>query len=151
MSRDTLSKSLNPDRLVKPSFSVHKEGTNQTSVGTALELITWPTEEFDANNNFASNRFTPSIQGKYLLSASLGFLVVSDGDVLVCSVYKNGAEYKNKNNTSGSSINNSVSVTIVVDANGTTDYFEIWGANGISADTVNGSELLTWFTGCKID
>jgi hypothetical protein len=49
-----------------PSFSVHKNGTNQTVVTSTITLLTWSTESFDTNNNFdlSTGRFTPTVAGK---------------------------------------------------------------------------------------
>ena len=50
-----------------PSFSVHKNGTDQTVTASVTTLLTWSTETYDTNNNFASNRFAPTVPGKYLI------------------------------------------------------------------------------------
>jgi len=136
---------------IKPSFSVHKNGVSQTSVGTSLEIITWSTEEFDTNNNFASNRFTPTVAGKYLLSASLYFSVNLLGDSLDVAIYKNGALYKRRLFTTSNANSKLMTVTAIADANGTSDYFEIFGANITSADTVQGAATNTYWSGCKVD
>ena len=127
-----------------PSFSVHKNGANQAGVGTALEIITWATEEFDTNSDFASNRFTPTVAGKYLLTASLHF-ASSNVDILTISIYKNGSEYKTVQSEAAGGQTTGIGITAVVDANGSGDYFEIFGANATSADTVCVTSILTYF------
>lgn len=140
-----------------PSISVHKDGSGQV-VGTSLEIITWSTEEWDTNSNFNNtvgcgstcNRFTPTVAGKYLLIAQLEFQVVADTNGYQVAIYKNGAAYKIKvARTSGSS-NQAIDISAIVDANGTTDYFEVYGTNTNAADTVIGAEEETFFQGSRI-
>lgn len=145
------SQSLNPDRPNNPSFSVHKNGTDQTSIGAAAVKVTWPTEEFDTNSDFASNIFTPTIAGKYYLSSILTFDPTSNL-ITVAAIYKNGSLYKRERvNAGASAVPNSVSVNCVVDANGSTDYFEIYTSNVGGTITLLGDVTDTFFTGCKID
>ncbi|HHT9135461.1 MAG TPA: hypothetical protein ACFYD2_11215, partial [Candidatus Avalokitesvara rifleensis] len=73
-----------------PSFSVHKNGVDQTGVASGVNtLITWSTEDFDTNNNFATNKFTPTVAGKYLMSAATKM------DTLISSRYAQWILYKN--------------------------------------------------------
>ena len=134
-----------------PSFSVHKNGTDQTGVGTALEIITWSTELFDTNSDFDSNRFTPTAAGKYLLTAHLTFLAPNDTEGLQVSIFKNGAELHTVLGR-GVALTTSIglSISAVVDADGSSDYFEIYAAELLGAGTVDGPATDTWFTGCRI-
>jgi hypothetical protein len=52
------------------SFSANKNGTNQTvssPTSGAWTKLTWSTESFDTNNNFANDRFTPTVAGTYII------------------------------------------------------------------------------------
>lgn len=152
MNDRTFSQSLNPlGKPINPSFSVHKNGTIQTTI-TGAQKITWSTEEFDTNNNFASDKFTPTVPGKYLLAASLMWTGLNSGDELVIYLYKNGVKFKAVGANIGGFSDPSTHISVVVDANGTTDYFEIYGENTFR-DTSNVYGVIsdTWFTGCKID
>lgn len=133
-----------------PSFSVNKGGSDQTNVGTALEIITWSTELFDTNSDFASNRFTPTVAGKYLLTVTLNFSSPADQDGLQCAIYKNGVAVHQSTIRAAKAGSESVVVTCVVDANGSSDYFEVFGADANTADTVNGAITATFFCGCRI-
>lgn len=139
--------------MPKPSFSVHRNGTDQTNI-TSIDKIEWTTEEFDTNGDFdnATNfRFTPTVPGKYLLSASIYWTGLTALDVCIIYIYKNGSEYK-RNVLPSATTTMSQNVTAVVDANGTTDYFEVF-ANNVNRDTASltGTSTHTYFTGCKID
>ncbi|HHT9135194.1 MAG TPA: hypothetical protein ACFYD2_09850, partial [Candidatus Avalokitesvara rifleensis] len=70
-----------------------------------------------------------------------------------CILYKNGVSFKegtmSYNGAGGDMLS---SVTVVVDANGSTDYFEVYILqNSGSTATLRGLSKQTYFTGCKID
>lgn len=140
-----------------PSFSVHKNGTNQTAiVDETFTKVTWSTEEFDTNNNFASDKFTPSVAGKYQLSACCQWLNGLSGMDAIVSIYKNGVQYKQARDVLGGSSGAIAgpTISIVVDANGTTDYFEVYVfQNNEPSDLdriVSGDSPATWFMGSRI-
>lgn len=141
-----------------PSFSVHRNGTAQTGgfgASDSFVKIQWTTEEFDTNNNFdptTNYRFTPTVAGKYLLTVCIATTSsVVDQKNMYVAIYKNGSLYKLSTvRTSGSS-GPSVSVSAVVDANGSTDYFEIYGAtNDTGAYDVDGATTKSFWSGSKI-
>jgi hypothetical protein len=56
-----------------PSFSVHKNGTNQTIEDSTFTKLTWDTKDFDTTTDFdilTNYRFTPSTAGRYFLTAN---------------------------------------------------------------------------------
>jgi len=138
-----------------PSFSVHRNAINQTLTDSVWTKVAFTTEEFDTNSNFdsATNyRFIPTVAGKYLLSGVIGFLNVSNGEYAQGAIYKNGSIYKQFTGMiANGSCNHYIPIVVVVDANGTTDYFELyaWTADN-SAPTILGATISTYFTGCRI-
>ncbi len=142
---------------VRPAFSVHKNGSNQTGiVNNTWTKITWSTEKFDTNSNFASDRFTPTVAGKYLLSAAVRFTVGNDQSAFQISISKNGAPPGNsihEGTAKGSGAGAvETDANAVVDANGSTDFFEIYVWHDTGSDKIaDGTAKLTYFTGCKID
>ena len=130
------------------AFSSHKGGSSQSIATSTWTLVTFGTEEFDLNSNFASSRFTPTISGKYILSAQLTWTATTAGYGHFTNLYKNGAEYKRGYNLSNGGDAASPELSIVVDANGTSDYFEIYAfqATGGSV-SIDGSSRATFFTG----
>lgn len=154
MDRHTFLQSLNPDKHNKPSFSVNLNGATQTNI-TGADKILWDTEVFDTNNNFdpvTNNRFTPTIAGKYLLSSSIIWTAVSAADALHIYIFKNGAEYVQSLHIAHDSSDVATGVTVVVDANGTTDYFEIFAQNDVrNSSDIIGLANRTYFSGCKVD
>ena len=109
-----------------PSFFVHKNGTNQTVTNNVTTLLTWSTETFDTNNNFASNRFTPTVAGKYLISLSV--FCTGTGNYCLAYIYKNGSAIAIGQIQNTSTWNDvTATATAVVDMNGSSDYLEGYG------------------------
>ena len=127
------------------AFSVNKGGTAQTVPANATTKLTWSNEVFDTNDNFANNRFTPTVAGKYIVTASL----YCNSAATWCQIYiyKNGTNISS--NFDRTSVDTSVSATIVVDMNGSTDYLEIYGRNGGST-SISGDTTLTNFSGALL-
>lgn len=136
---------------ISPSFSVHKNGTNQTGVLNATyTLVTWSTEDWDSNSNFASNAFTPTVAGKYMLTAAVD-VITDAGAANETAIYKNGVIYKTSKHTISGASFGSVVVTVIVDANGTTDYFEVYHRQATGGTTgIDGAATKTYFMGHKL-
>lgn len=137
-----------------PSFSADLNA-NQSVPDNTLTKITIDTEQFDTNSDYdnATNyRFTPTVAGKYLITCSIRFNAVNPGDEIATLLYKNGAEYARSITHTGVSGGAGITPTIaiVVDANGSTDYFEMWGlhVSGVAINALAGTG--TYFTGCRI-
>lgn len=153
----TNQKSLNSSLYPNPSFSVHRNGTDQLNI-TGVDKVEWTTESFDTHDDFdsATNyRFTPTVQGKYLLSANIAITNTQANDVINIFIYKNGSEAHRSSGSDGSDQVDpnyvSASITAVVDANGISDYFEIFAEND-SRDTSDllGEATHTYWTGCRL-
>jgi hypothetical protein len=140
---------------IVPAFSVHKNGTNQTVAGGGFVKLTWNTEDFDTNADFdlVNERFQPSVAGKYVLSAGVGTQnALPSGQNMIISIFKNGSEFKRGVRlSSGAATGHTTHVSAVVDANGTTDYFEVYVFLSASSVNVFGSSVYTYFTGARID
>ncbi len=135
-----------------PSFSVNKGGTNQVSCGTSYQLITWSTEEYDTNNNFdlSTERFTPTVPGKYILTARVLFSTGATANTLHVTINKSGNLYKTAHTVLDGAGDSGIQVTAIVDANGTGDWFEVWAYNANNADTCYGDTTKTFFQGTRI-
>jgi hypothetical protein len=130
------------------AFSVHKSGA-QADV-TGAEKVTWETELFDTNDDFASNRFTPTVAGKYILTVQVYWSSIGDGNSGIVSIYKNGAQEHFIINKANLTLM-CQTMTVIVDANGSTDYFEIF-AEDSNADTsdISGNNDATFWMGSRI-
>jgi len=136
------------------SFSVHKNNFNQNGLSAAIwTKITWTTKEFDTNGDFdiiTNDRFTPTVADKYILSASIGITAATEGDLLRVAIYKNGLGHKLTGMEAGSPTPIiALNLTATVDANGTTDYFEVF-AYLQGGGNISGNKQETFFTGARV-
>ena len=134
------------------AFSVGKGGTNQTGIASATYTkVTWPTEIFDTNNNFATDKFTPTVAGKYILTAAIVFTASVDATQFRIAIYKNGANFRNTVGSSSGTGVQGISVAIVDNANGTTDYYEVYvyQETGAAKD-IDGAAVNSYFTGAML-
>jgi hypothetical protein len=114
-----------------PSFFAYLS-SNQSLTDNVESKAQFDTEVFDSDNcydNSTNYRFTPNVAGKYYIFAA-GALDASasnfgDGSV---TIFKNGSRlYQAINNQSNNNANQiSIPISIIDDANGTTDYYEIY-------------------------
>jgi hypothetical protein len=132
-----------------PLFSV------TCSAGTSLVTATFTklgfnTIVYDTNSNFstANNRFTPTVAGYYQFNAAF-FLGSNTLTRPIISLYKNGsaiAQYLNVGSSLVGGIN--YPLTYMTYANGSTDYFEIYGyQDSGSTISTNNSSAVTYFQG----
>ncbi len=129
------------------AFRVNRNGVNQTVTSSTAANMDWTTEVFDTNNNFdlSTDRFTPTVAGKYLVTAS-AYCSNSTVHCLI-HIYKNGTasigeDYRSDSDTVAA-------VTALVDMNGTTDYLQVIVQNG-GGTTINGATWLTFFSGALL-
>ncbi len=125
------------------AFHVHRNGSATTTVSDTVLVVDWTTETYDTNNNFdlTTNRFTPTVAGKYIVVASVGCTNTTNN--CQAAVRKNGVAIANGPYRSGGA--DAAQVTTIVDMNGTSDYLE---AAVLSTGTaVDGSAVYTYFSG----
>lgn len=131
-----------------PAFSAYST-TNQSLTSGVWTKVTYGSEDFDTNSNFASSRFTPTVAGYYQINASAYMGASSGGADQYLAFYKNGANYKTcvyQVVTFG--IANG-SVTLYM--NGSTDYVEVYAQKtGTSPIIYDFSQLGTWFNGVGV-
>ena len=140
-----------------PAFSAYAAAILQTiPSGGSQTKVLFQTEEFDTNNNYANSTFTPTIAGYYQLNAMVRLDGASGTGENMIILWKNGAEYKRGWNSSGVQFASSffaMTVSTLVYANGTGDYFEIYvqqgNASSVTVTAVNGTNI-TYFNGCML-
>jgi hypothetical protein len=113
-----------------PAFFAYKgSGTNQTIANDTYVKVEFNTESFDTDSNFASNRFTPTTAGKYYIFANIALDAGSSNfEYGFIAIYKNGSVYAVTNNQQTNNLANHINIpiTIIDEANGSTDYYEIY-------------------------
>ena len=122
-----------------PAFRAFLNSNKTMSDATTTKVDTFGTEDFDTDNNFASNRFTPTTAGKYFVFLQLAFTNTTDADVMYYAesyIYKNGSQLvkntldpKNSNPTNQALLYNAT----VVDMNGSSDYLEAYANSGVAS------------------
>jgi hypothetical protein len=131
-----------------PAFSVFKSNSlgTQSITANTYTKVTFDTEDFDTNNNFASSRFTPTVAGYYQVNAQID---LGGSAVLICGIFKNGAEFKRGSAVTAGMSEYYANVSSVIYMNGSTDYLEVYalssGATGSIYATTGGQ--YTYFNG----
>jgi hypothetical protein len=118
----------------------HYEGSLTGALGQPGQLaigynnwtkITYDTEEYDTNSNFASSTFTPTVAGYYLFTARNQF--IADGVAMAeinSAFFKNGTIAKTgtyKYQPAALTAQFGSNISAVIYCNGTTDYVECYG------------------------
>mgnify|MGYP003341675685 CR=1 FL=1 len=125
-----------------PAFEVYLS-SSQTISHASFTKLQINTEIFDTDScydNTTNYRFTPTTAGKYFVYANV--MISGSGgnnlEVARIDIYKNGSRTKFSNLNMGNydMTNFSVTITDVVDMNGSTDYLELYGY-GISQTSAN--------------
>lgn len=139
-----------------PAFSAYANATLQTITSGSQQKVLFQTEEFDTDNCYANSRFTPNVEGYYQLNAEVRLDGATGTGEIMIVIWKNGAEYKRGTNQSGTQIASSfwaMTVSSLVYANGTTDFFEIYvqqtSGSSVTVTAVNSSNI-TWFNGAMV-
>ena len=140
--------SLASGTTAAPSFLVNKNGTHQTVSASTYTILTFSNEVFDTNGNFASNKFTPTVAGKYLITGSVSCSDSSPAGYCIARIAKNGSTYASSYVHSPPN-DIVVQVSTIVDMNGSTDYVELIGFVG-PGTTISGVADLTYFTGTLV-
>lgn len=143
-----------------PAFFVSLSADHAISGANTNTKVQFDTELFDTDNcydNTTNYRFTPTTAGKYLLVASVNVFTSSgDWNNYFTEIQKNGTRVSfssmqvNANLLAGGG---SVQIpsSAVCDANGSTDYFEVYfRCNSANAKANGDSTTITSFYGCKL-
>jgi hypothetical protein len=122
-----------------PAFRAFMNANQNLSDATTTKIDQFGSEDFDTDNNFASNRFTPTTAGKYFVFVQLSFTNTTDADVMYYAesyIYKNGSQLvkntldpKNSNPSNQALLYNAT----VVDMNGSSDYLEVYANSGVAS------------------
>ena len=137
-----LSKILRPSLdtgVPNVGFAVKKNSDVQTLSSGTLTKVTFDTELFDTNNNFASSRFTPTVAGQYFFYADLHHYNSASGATTIRNtvLYKNGSAHTwtlmSENNSYGYTMK--VGVSAIIEMNGVDDYVEVYARGTFSSGT----------------
>lgn len=132
--------------MTTPTFSAHPPNSTSTVPSSAFGKVNFGAEDWDDMGWYtpATSRFLPTVAGVYKLTVAVRLQDnLPDGKVLYAALYKNGASIGMiDHDVSASSANaGMVAGSMLVQANGTSDYFEVWAlaeadaALAVSADS----------------
>lgn len=137
------------------AFQAHRGGVAQTITTGTFTKMAWTTEDFDQAGWFdtVNARYQPLVPGKYMLNWTVQMATgMVDQKRFVGILYKNGVYFKTATQVccSGTEVVSS-SGACLVDANGSTDYFElfVWHDMGANAD-MSGNANDCFFAGYHI-
>jgi len=124
-----------------PAFEARLSSAHAVATDTWTK-INIDTEIYDTGgcyDNSTNYRFTPTTAGKYLFYVQVGFDSLGDQDYVYASVRKNGSTFWTDANawaltSTSSTAGNAVRFTITAEANGTSDYFEAYGAHNYGSN-----------------
>jgi len=135
-----------------PAFSAYADTAQTISSGT-LTKVTFGTEEFDTNNNFASSRFTPTVAGYYQFNATILCKASSTISATILAFYKNGSAFARSFSLSVSSGEPMINGSCLIYLNGSTDYVEVYGSitgTGTITFGFNDSAITSRFSGALV-
>jgi hypothetical protein len=137
------------------SFVAHKNGTDQTAIGTGTwTKLTLPTASWNTASSYdaANSKFIPSVAGKYRLNASALFSAgIVDQSGYYIAFRLNGAEICRSIARASGTNPVSTAISRDVDLNGSTDYVEVFVyGEGAGDKSVYGGSTETWFSGGRV-
>jgi hypothetical protein len=134
----------NPSNGINGAFLARSSST-QAFAHNVYEKVLATTEDYDLQNWFATSRYTPKLKGYYKITAAvyLDTTPASTGIELV--LYKNGSFFRTLNK-----INNGATETVMIsgnssfEANGTTDFFEVFlkQSSGTAISTISSTDAV---------
>jgi hypothetical protein len=130
-----------------PAFSAYAS-SNQSISSSTQTKITFDTEVFDTNSNFASSRFTPTVAGYYQVTG--GFSSTQSGSIsrIILSIYKNGSNIYTVNDLLVTGYR--FSGTGLVYCNGSTDYIEMYVLMVGTSPVLEAGSANTFFNGSMV-
>jgi len=124
---------LTTQNIMKPAFQAFVSSSQTLSDNTQVKIQA-DTESFDTDNcydNSTNYRFTPTVAGKYCFYANVRTSAGDDNNASTSgSIYKNGsiaAQLQLHTHISAEAANISAGNMIILEANGSSDYFEFFG------------------------
>ncbi len=138
----------------RSSFRAYLNNT-QSVATTTWTKVNIDTKEFDTNSEFdtSSGKFTPKRAGRYFLTAQCSVSSISDGKGWQVAVYKNWSlDSRWTQSPNGSATSNISSTSVIVEANWTSDYFEVYcWHNQSTSSSLGTGRSSTYFAGFRVE
>jgi hypothetical protein len=139
-----------------PAFSAYPTSPAQTIASGSQVRVNLGNEEYDIGGCYdaPNGKFQPNVEGYYQLNATVRVDGSSGTGERMLVIYKNGTEHKRGTNESGSEAGSSfftMTVSCIVYANGTTDYFQLYVQQGSGGNrTISEYQQISYFQGCML-
>jgi hypothetical protein len=139
--------------ITTPAFCA-TNSAQQTSNANTSTKVQFDTEVFDSDGKYDTSAysFTPTVAGKYFITAQLANNNLYSQANLQIQIYKNGSPVMNgevNGNNSTSNRNYTVNTSLVLDLD-TDDYVEIYGRQSLADGTPITEGSRCYFIGYKI-
>ena len=139
-----------------PNFLVFRSGNQSVSLNTTTK-VQFDSETYDTANaydNSSNYRFTPQTAGKYHLYSNVYLANGSNANntEYTIRIYKNGSQIALSHldhRTAGIGYQQSIPIAIVAEANGSSDYFEVFIYGNWTGGSINATSS-SFFGGYKI-
>ena len=133
-----------------PAFSAYSTAYTSSSVNVWTK-ITWNTEDYDTNNNFASSTFTPTVAGYYQVNSTIEFVAIGVAGNIMMSLYKNGSRFLDGAKLQiPTGTNFQTTVSGIIYCNGSTDTIEVYGQQSSGTMNIGSNSSTIKFTGCLV-
>ena len=109
---------------LQPAARVTLSGNLSVDNNTATK-VTFDTETYDKNGDFASNKFTAPVAGRYFIHCHAEIMDLADTKDFEVAIYKNGSRTNYANEKSASANYQTNSITDVLELSAT-DYIEFY-------------------------
>lgn len=129
------------------AFAADKGGASQT-VSAGVTQVTFDAVNFDIGSRFSGSAWTPAA-GLYRINASLSFFGAAAGSTNTLRLRKNGTSERQVQHLSQTGTN-SISLSCLVQANGTDTFDLVVDFAGSGSKTIAGSGGTTWFEGAPV-
>ena len=137
-----------------PAFSAYNNGSTTSLTGGVWTKIVLNTEEFDTNTNFDSTtnyRFTPTVAGYYQIAGTVASSWSTTAPTWSrVAIYKNGTIFKWGEIGALATDIGSVSVSSIIQFNGSTDYIELYFNSQSATPLYVGGSAYTYMSGALI-
>ena len=137
-----------------PAFFAYKTGSTQGINSGTVTKVTFNTELYDTDGNYASDRFTPQTAGKFIFNASV---YINGNQFRYTNLYirKNGStNFGSYSSEANDNYFNSSGATasVVYDMNGSSDYVEVYAQSQVNSGNIqyDNNGFTTYFGGYKI-
>ena len=110
-----------------PSFSAYRSGGNQTLANNTNVVLQFNTELFDVGSCYDTStyRFTPNVAGKYFINSIIRLNGGGNSVLYDLYIFKNTNVVRASRDETTPADPFSMQVSAIVEANGSSDYFEM--------------------------